>query len=124
MRYSMISQHCSMMQRLQPVLERCILISFDHTALQALRARQPRCRLGWVVKRLDTAEFERASSLRPDLIIASTKLLRPDRPPWPGPWQWAVYSINDAALARAYADAGILLVETDDAERMAQVLAG
>jgi glycerophosphoryl diester phosphodiesterase len=112
-----------LMHQLHPVRDRCTIISFHLPTLIELRTRRSGYPLGWVVSRYSEAEHARALALEPELIVASRTLLKPTTPRWPGPWRWMIYSVDDPQLARAYAAAGVTLVETNDAERLLPALA-
>ncbi|MCB1759490.1 MAG: hypothetical protein KDI68_06875 [Gammaproteobacteria bacterium] len=108
--------------QLDPLRARCTIISFHLPTLTELKSRRCGYRLGWIVRNCSQAEQARARELTPNLIIASRQLLKPASPRWPGPWRWVVYTVDDAALALAYAAAGIVLVETNDAESLTRAL--
>jgi glycerophosphoryl diester phosphodiesterase len=52
--------------------------------------------------------------LAPDYLFAEDiQVPRVDDAIWDGPWQWAVYVINDLARALSFVERGFTLVETD-----------
>ena len=99
-------------QILQPIQARCVLISFD---LYVLRLAQQnfRCRVGWVLTRYDKPSYARIKNNPVDFVICNIRKL-PALPeqPWPGPWQWFVYDVVDAANTQACLDRHIYWIET------------
>ena len=51
--------------------------------------------------------------LTPDFILCAKKRFPDDQAPWPGPWTWVIYSIDDPQLALQQPQRGIPFVETD-----------
>jgi len=96
----------------QPVLDRCVLISFDLAAVKILRLMTG-ARIGWVIERHDAETLREATALAPEFLFANI-----DRVPlattalWPGPWQWALYEVRDLATARRCQQLGARFVET------------
>ena len=99
---------------LYPMRNRCLIISFCLPALCHIRVRKQPFQYGWVLNGYGEKQRQLAERLMPALLIADSGLLTPESKPWPGPWQWMVYEINDAALALTYGAAGVALVETAD----------
>lgn len=90
-----------------------VLISFDLAAVTAARARGWRC--GWVLPEAGAAERAQATALAPEWLFVSQARVRFGRDlPWPGPWRWAVYTVDDPRRARALAARGFGHVETND----------
>jgi glycerophosphoryl diester phosphodiesterase len=105
---------------IEPVRDRCIIISFDYTLIEAVKNRHL-CRSGWAIKTMDTHAHDLAVQLAPDYLFFSDKLLPPIAEKlWSGPWQWVIYSINDPEQALQLAERGIQFVETDAIGRMLQ----
>ncbi len=97
---------------LQPVLDRCVIISFEHDAVMEAR-RQTGCRIGWALRAWNEESRAAATSLAPDFLFCNVmRLPAAPVPLWPGPWTWVVYEITDAATARALAARGVGLLET------------
>ena len=106
------------MDILRPVMEQCIMISFQYEALGYLRSHYP-VPIGWVLPEWNDDNHARADSLSPEYLFCNRKRLPPaSEPLWPGPWTWAVYTVNDAADARHFLERGIQLVETNAIRRM------
>lgn len=97
---------------LVPVVERCVLISFDLQALGVARAASGRP-IGWVIERFDGSALDGLSALQPEFAFYDY-LKRPaalQRLP-AGPWQWAAYEVKTAARAREEGRCGAALVES------------
>jgi glycerophosphoryl diester phosphodiesterase len=96
---------------LAPVHDQCVLISFNADAIQYARDR---IRTGWVLGGWDEATRATAMRLAPGYLFVSRRHLPPDAVPlWPGPWQWAVYTVNEAAEVTRHLARGVHLVETN-----------
>ncbi len=99
---------------LAPVLERCVLISFDVVSLNILR-QMTGARIGWVISRYDEATRAEAESLGPEFLFANLERLPPERGPlWDGPWDWAIYEVRDLETALECQSRGAKYVETMD----------
>jgi glycerophosphoryl diester phosphodiesterase len=101
------------MQVLDSVIDRCILISLHLPAL--CHARWTReARIGWVLPEWNESNHELAEDHAPDFLIVDYRRVPQGQPNlWQGPWHWAVYSIDDADLACQQTKRGIEFVETD-----------
>lgn len=97
---------------LRPVLDRCVLISFDHASVRILRLMTG-ARIGWVLPTVDEAARAEAASLAPEFLFANLERLPPEPEPlWPGPWSWALYEVRDVKTARECHARGAGYVET------------
>jgi len=93
------------------------VISFSAEALAYAKANS-NFRIGFVFEEHSQKFKETALSLKPEYMITWYKVL-PDGPLWQGDWQWMVYTVNDAELAKELLARGdIDLVETDDIQMM------
>lgn len=103
----------AVMSALAGVEERCAIISFDDRCVEHAAGRYD-VRTGWVLPRWNARVEARARALSPDYLFAEDRQLpsRPDRI-WQGPWEWAVYVVNELPRALDYVRGGIRLVETD-----------
>ena len=111
-RFGIEAVHVAVMRALEPVRERCVLISFDDAFLFAARLATP-MRIGWVAIDWTDDCARRARALAPDfLFINHTRLPPEPQPLWPGPWQWVVYEVADPTQALALAARGISFMET------------
>ena len=108
----------TVLDSLAPVLDQCILISFDDAVLAAARRRQ-HIEIGWVLPEWSDASAATATALAPDYLFCNRKRLPPvPEPLWPGPWQWVVYAVNDAGEIEAFLARGFRLVETNCISRL------
>jgi glycerophosphoryl diester phosphodiesterase len=110
--------HETMLRRvsevLQPVLDRCVLISFDLVATKLARLMTGE-RIGWVLTEYDEPARAQAASLAPEFLFVDVDRLPADAAPlWHGPWEWAVYEVRDLETARACRARGANYVETMD----------
>ena len=103
----------TVMRTIQPVADQCVLISFDYESLMYLRTHY-QTPVGWVLLQWSDSNQSRAETLAPEYLFCNRKRLPPDSVPlWQGPWQWVVYTVNDASEAKAYLQRGIQLLETN-----------
>jgi glycerophosphoryl diester phosphodiesterase len=93
-----------------PASGRWVPISSDYEAL-ALAAAAGAEALGWVLRGFDTAVEARARSLPARWLICNHKRL-PRGPLARGPWDWVIYEVADAALARSLMARGPCWLET------------
>lgn len=99
---------------LSPILEQCILISFNHGILQHHLAAHYHA-IGWVFDQWQETALEIAQHLQPDYLFVDVDCIPPDTEGlWQGHWQWVLYEISDPMLALQWAKQGVLLIETDD----------
>lgn len=97
---------------LQPVIDRCVLISFDLPSVKILRMMTG-ARIGWVLSDYSDAVLAEATALAPDFLICNV-----ERVPaaaerlWPGPWQWAIYEVRDMRTVQRCQALGAAFVET------------
>lgn len=95
-----------------PIIDRCILISYDPLALRCSRAMGFN-RIGYILHKYDTEQLSISTELNPDFLFCNhTKLPRPDTPLWPGPWAWVVYEVDKVKIALDLLDMGIDYLET------------
>lgn len=99
-------------QVLQPVIDRCVLISFDLPSVKILRLMTG-ARIGWVLPQYDAEARQQATELAPQFLFANLERLPAEPEPlWPGPWDWAVYEVRDLKTAQACQARGAKFVET------------
>jgi glycerophosphoryl diester phosphodiesterase len=97
---------------LKPVMNRCVLISFDLPSLKVLRLMTG-ARIGWVISEYTDETRAAAAALAPEFMFANLERLPPDLEPlWPGPWAWAIYEVRDVKTARECHVRGARYVET------------
>lgn len=94
------------------------LIAFERPVLEAARARGAP-RIGWILRAFDERTRRAAETLAPSLLVGrDSRLPQPWAPLWAGPWEWALYEINQPDTALALAELGVGIVETAEVERL------
>ena len=101
----------ALVEKLEPQLTQCVLISYNHRALSYARQKSA-IDIGWVLDVYDQEHFERAQQLCPQYLICNERKIPQGQTPWSGSWQWMLYDINDPARALQWATRGIELIET------------
>lgn len=103
----------AVMTAIAGIERRCVVISFDDRCVAHTSAHY-KVRTGWVLPRWNARVEARARSLSPDYLFAEDgQFPRRTGDIWQGPWQWAVYVIDDLNWALSYAQRGVRLIETD-----------
>ena len=103
----------TVMNAIRPVATQCMLISFDYDALVYTR-KHYRIPIGWVLPEWSAANQSRAVELGPEYLFCNRKRLPAESEPlWQGPWQWVIYTINNAGEVTAYLERGSHLIETN-----------
>lgn len=103
----------AVMRVMRPVRSAWVALSSDAGAMPLARARGAR-EIGWVLDDWTRAARTRAGRLRPDYVFtAARRVPAGEAPFWPGPWQWVVYGVDDAATALALRARGAGMIETD-----------
>ncbi len=100
------------MSVLQPALDQCIVISFDHACLSMAR-RLGAHAIGWAPGNTDQEMRETAGSLQPDYLFAEENRFAEIYAALPGDWQWIVYAVQDPQRALQLAAQGAGFVETN-----------
>lgn len=97
---------------LRPILERCVLISFDLPSLQILRPMTG-ARVGWVLEKYDDDVRDAAAQFAPDYLFCNLERVPEGTSRlWQGPWSWALYEVRDLKTARRCQQIGTTFVET------------
>jgi glycerophosphoryl diester phosphodiesterase len=100
------------METLKPVLDRCVVISFDLASLRILRPMSG-VRIGWVLPDYTDATRREAETAAPEFLFCNLERLPPDGSAlWPGPWAWAIYEVRDLRTARDLQARGARFVES------------
>ncbi len=97
---------------LEPQSEQTILISFRLDTVQAAREKGS-LTIGWVLERWNDFSRRAAEALRPAYLFCNHKLVPGTAELWPGPWEWALFTVNDPELALRLAARGARFIETD-----------
>ena len=108
------------LETLAPCHSQCILISFEYEALRQVR----RCcdlPIAWVLPEWSEQSQQLAGDLGPEYLFCNRKRL-PDelQQLWPGPWTWAIYTVNTPEDAQYFASLGAGMVETDVIRQLMQ----
>jgi len=91
----------------------CVIISFNPDVLEYSR-KISSMRIGWVLPVWSGEAHKRLQELNPAFTFCDTQLLpSDDEKIWQGPWQWAIYNLDDIASAIAMANRGIGFLETN-----------
>jgi glycerophosphoryl diester phosphodiesterase len=105
--------HCieRVLAAIAPVLDRCVVISFDADAVRLAR-NTARARIGWVLDG-DPAQLRPLLDLMsPEFVFCDHRRLPAGRTPPAGSWTWVAYEVTDAALALDLAGRGVAMVES------------
>jgi glycerophosphoryl diester phosphodiesterase len=106
---------------LERVRDRCIVISFDPEVLPL--ARLQGFRIGWVLQRYDDAALARLAALEPEFAFCDHTRLPAAGPLAAGAWQWVLYEVRSADLARDLRARGARFMETMAVAQLARELA-
>jgi glycerophosphoryl diester phosphodiesterase len=97
---------------LRPVLDKCVVISFDLPSVKIMRMMTG-ARIGWVLERYDEASLGEAAAAAPEFLFCNYERVPADAAQlWPGPWHWAIYEIRDLATAQRCHALGAAYVES------------
>ena len=108
----------TIMEVLQTIRHQCILISFDYDALVYAR-KQYALPVGWVLPEWSAENQALSVELGSEYLFCNRNRLPPGSEPlWQGPWQWAIYTINDVSDIAPYLDRGASLIETNVITRL------
>lgn len=105
--------HCieRVLAAIAPVLDRCVVISFDADAVRLART-VAQVRIGWVLDG-DPAQLRPLLDLMsPEFVFCDHRRLPAGRAPPAGSWTWVAYEVTDAALALELAGRGVAMVES------------
>ena len=98
--------------------QQCVIISFNAAAIAHVK-QHSRLRGGWVMTKYDAAHRVIAEQLVPDYLVCNQrKIDTPDC--WPGNWQWMLYGVETARLARDWGRRKVAYVETDHIAELLQ----
>jgi len=100
----------------EPYTSQCVIIAYDWRALAEVR-RHGGLPVGWILKAFNAGTRQLAAQHAPEYLICNHEKLGQSKP-WPGPWQWMLYEINEPATAAHFARLGIDFIETSDIGNM------
>ncbi len=96
---------------LAPLGERAVPISFDPVCIERYRELHGG-HIGWVLPRWGERIRRRALKLEPQFLFCNKTRVGRSGLLWDGPWDWAIYEIEDAAELQIWRDRGARLFET------------
>jgi len=108
---------------LHGVLDQCVWISFDLPCVEALR-RRTGARIGWVLERYDEVSLRAAEAAQPEFLFSDVERMPAGTALWSGPWDWAIYEVQDLVTARRCLEQGARFVETMTVRSMVAAFAG
>jgi glycerophosphoryl diester phosphodiesterase len=113
----------AVLAELAPLAGRCTVLSFDVAALKL--CREGGHRIGWCPPDASRQARAEAEALAPECLFGDIDdfLDASDEPFWPGPWDWAMYEVADAAAARRCLARGARLLETKRVADLLEALA-
>lgn len=108
----------AVLEACEPLGQRAIIISYDDTIVQAARSIGS-TRIGWVISDWTMDSRDRLETIKPDFAFVDAATLPPAPAPlWEGPWEWAVYEINNWPQAAELGQRGVRWIETQAVETM------
>ena len=111
-RFGLAAVFDALLPALEPMLGRCVIISFVAEVLTESRSRCA-APTGWAVRKWDDAAREQAGQLQPDYLFCNVEKLPPEPEAlWQGPWEWVIYEITDIATALQLAARGVRYIES------------
>jgi glycerophosphoryl diester phosphodiesterase len=115
------------MQTVKPVLDRCVIISFDAPCLKLAR-QMGAGPVGWALEGVDhastrAAAVKEAQLFKPEYLFVGDRRFSQAHAAFQGPWQWAVYQTQDPKHAVELTEQGADLVETNAIGDMLQAFA-
>ena len=110
------------MQTVRPVLDRCVIISFDAQALKLAR-QMGAGPVGWALEDIGPDTVKAAQGFKPEYLFVGDRRFTQAHAAFQGPWQWAVYQTQDPQRALQLTEQGADLVETNAIGDMLKALA-
>jgi glycerophosphoryl diester phosphodiesterase len=105
---------------LAPLGERAVPISFDPVCVERYRELHGG-RIGWVLPRWGERIRHRAEKLGARFLFCNKTRVGRGAQLWSGPWEWAIYEIEDPAEVQTWRSRGARLFETMRVREMAGV---
>lgn len=100
------------MQAVRPVLDRCVIISFDALSLKLAR-QMGAGPVGWALEDIGSEAVKTAQAFKPEYLFVGDRRFTQAHAAFKGDWQWAVYQVQDPDYAVRLTEQGADLVETD-----------
>ncbi|HSN18325.1 MAG TPA: glycerophosphodiester phosphodiesterase family protein [Gammaproteobacteria bacterium] len=109
------------MREVKPVLDRCVIISFDAQALKLAR-QMGAGPVGWALDDIGQDAVKTALAFKPEYLFVGDRRFSQAQALFQGPWQWAVYQTQDPQRAVELTEQGADLVETNAIGEMLRAL--
>lgn len=94
--------------------KQCVIISFNPEVIEYTR-RVSKLVCGWVLPGWGEEEHAIAQALKPEYLFCWVDYLPANNKDlWTGPWQWALYNLDDVASAKAMLKRGFSNLETNE----------
>lgn len=103
----------AVMRAIEPALEQCVVISFDHGCLSLAR-QQGATAVGWALEDVNAQARHIAGQLMPDYLFTAVDRFAQIHAALPGTWRWIAYHTEEATRALDLAREGAAFVETND----------
>jgi glycerophosphoryl diester phosphodiesterase len=100
------------MRTVRPVLDRCVIISFDAPCLKLAR-QMGAGPVGWALEDIGPEAVKTALGFRPEYLFVGDRRFTQAHAAFQGTWQWAVYQTQDPKRALQLTEQGADLVETN-----------
>jgi len=95
------------------VEKQCIIISFNSDVVEYSRKISPML-TGWVLPHWNDEVKAKLDLLRPEFVFCDKHILpNKDEDIWQGPWEWAIYNLDDVPSAIKMANRKIPFLETN-----------
>jgi glycerophosphoryl diester phosphodiesterase len=110
----------SVLHELEPVLDRCVLISYHQEILRRARKKSSQS-IGWVFDEWNEESRQQAYQLEPDFLITDASQIPAEKAAlWPGNWRWVIFEVNDPELALDWPLRGVEFIETNSVQAFAE----
>jgi glycerophosphoryl diester phosphodiesterase len=100
------------MQTVRPVLDRCVIISFDAPCLKLAR-QMGAGPVGWALDDIGPGAVKEAQLFKPEYLFVGDRRFTEAHAAFQGAWEWAVYQTQDPQRALQLTEQGADLVETN-----------
>ena len=101
-----------LLDAVEPIAGRCVVISYDAGAVERARAAGA-SGIGWVTESWGASVRQTAETLAPDYLLCDHAIIPREGVLWPGPWRWMLFTVDDAERALELAARGADLIETN-----------
>ncbi|GAA6137030.1 hypothetical protein NBRC116583_07770 [Arenicella sp. 4NH20-0111] len=95
------------------IQQQCVIISFNPDVIDYCR-KISSMQTGWVLPSWNHTVRETADELKPEFLFSDVEIFpTDDAEVWRGPWQWALYNLDDVNSAIKAANRGVRYLETN-----------